>query len=186
MARQMNQLNEEHCARQLEHSGILVCVWDGVELKRVDRSLHRDPPDALFKGVGLNGEPVLVWVEIVGAWRSKEGAKEVFSVAEGKVAPSTGRHGLIVEPDKQTACSVVDAIRKKVGKSSYENLVTKFGLGHLHVFVAQDHYPLFDEYTICEIRGLLPLAILESQSTFRSISVGCGCEVSLLWCSESQ
>ncbi|MYG03511.1 MAG: hypothetical protein F4173_14920 [Acidobacteriia bacterium] len=150
-------------------------------LERIDRAQHGDPPDAMYEGLDARGALLQIWVEITGAWRSPEGAKETLEVAERRKPARTGPHGLLAGPDETTAESVAHAVCLKLQKKSYHDLAHNYGPGHLHVFVSSDHYPLFDAGTLVEIRLYLLMAHLEGQSVFRSVSVGWNGQTYLVW-----
>ena len=154
------------------------------ELSLVDRNEHCDPPDAFYKGLDIHGKQIYTWVEITGAWRSQCGAKRVHDVAEGRSPAPDSRHGLMVDPDTSTARSVARAISKKIGHPPYRRLASEYGTGHLHVFVASDHYPIFDERTVAEIRNYLPIEDLDEQEVIRSVSVGFRHTIHLIWSEE--
>ncbi len=181
MSRQTNQRVEDYWATRLLETGFLAELFHATRLERIDRKKHCDPPDAMYQGVDAHGAPLLLWVEISGAWRSPEGAKETFEVAEGKKPAPTGPHGLLVGPDENTAKSVAQAVRSKLQNESYLDLADNCGPGHLHIFVSSDHYPLFDVGTLAEIRRYVAMAPLDSQSVFRSVSVGWNGQVYLVW-----
>ena len=181
MSRKLNPKVEDYWATRLLETGFLAELFRATQLERVDRKEHGDPPDAMYHGLDANGEPLQVWVEICGAWRSPEDARETFEVAECKRPAPTGPHGLLVGPDEATAKSVADAVRSKLQKGSYCKLVRSYGPGHLHVFVSSDHYPHFDLGTLAEIRRHVATIPLDGQSVFRSVSVGWGGGVFLVW-----
>lgn len=181
MSRKTNRKVEHHWAIQLLETEFLAGLIGATQLERIDRSEHDDPPDAMYQGRDAYGEPLHVWVEICGAWRSAEGAKETLEAVECNKPAPTGPHGLLAEPDKVTAKSVADAVRSKLQKGSYCDLVRNYGPGHLHVFVPSDHYPLVDADTLAEIHRCVTTLPLDGQSVFRSVSVGWGWRVFLLW-----
>ena len=181
MSRHLNQRVEDYWAAQLLETGFLAEFFNVEQLERIGRELHGDPPDALYRGRDALGQRQHVWVEFSGAWRSGREAKETFDIAEGRMRAPTGRHGLLVEPDKATAISVANAVHSKLQKDSYKDLVRRYGPGHLLVFVSSDHFPLFDPETLAEIRRHVAIAPLEGQSVFRSVSVGWHGQIYLVW-----
>lgn len=172
MSRQMNRRVEDYWATRLLETGFLAELYRARRLERIDHAPDKGPPDAKYEGLDARGAQLQIWVEIAGAWRSQEGAKETFEVAEGRRPARTGRHGLLAGPDEATAKSVARAVCSKLQKESYLDLADKYGPGHLHIFVSSDHYPLFDTGTLAEIRRYVAMALLDGQSLFRSVSVG--------------
>ena len=182
MARETNERVEACWAGQLAKSEQFRKMLGATHVKLIDRSLHGDPPDALFDVSHSGGESRTQWCEMSGAWRSPAGAKEVFAAVEGKCLPPRGPRDVMVEPDARTVDSVIRAIMKKLGKDSYRRLVSDHGSGHLHIFLSRDHFPLFDEKRILrDILACLPVEDLEDQDTFQSISFGYRDHVYRLW-----
>lgn len=181
MSRRMNRIVEDYWATRILETGFLAELFRARRLERIDPAQHCDPPDAMYEGLDSRGAQLKIWVEIAGAWRSQEGAKETFEVAEGKKAAETGHHGLLAEPDEATAKSVARAVCSKLQKESYRDLADKYGPGHLHIFVSSNHYPLFDASTLAEIRRYVAMAPLDGQSLFRSVSVGWEGQTYLVW-----
>lgn len=181
MARETNQRVEDYWAGQLARSELLRNMLGATNVQLIDRSLHRDPPDALFEVSYRDGESKKLWCEISGAWRSRKGAREVFEVVEGKRPPPSGPHGVMAEPDARTADSVIRAILKKLGKDTYRELISDHGPGHLHIFLSSDHYPLFDRTTLSGISSRLPVEELEDRALFRSVSLGYHDQLYSLW-----
>ncbi len=171
MSRQTNKEVENYWAARLLETGFLAELVRATQLERIDPEQHGDPPDAMYGGLDARGARLQLWVEISGAWRSAEGAKETFEVAERRKPAPTGPHGLLAGPDQTTAKSVAHAVCSKLKKKSYLALVREFGPGHLHVFVASDHYPLFDIGTLAEIRRYVAMLFLDGQIRI-SISFG--------------
>ena len=151
------------------------------DVELIERRPCDDTLDALFNVSYRDGGFKKLWCEITGAWRSREDAQEVFAVAEGKRNPPTQSHGIMREPDARTANTVTEAIMRKLEKDSYRELMSEYGLGHLHVYIASDHYPLFGEETLSCIREYMPVEHLENQSIFQSLSLGYRDEVFSLW-----
>ena len=185
MPKEIKELKEEvraYWAGRLAQSERFRKMLGATHVELIDRSLHGDPPDALFEVSYGDTASKKLWCEISGAWRSAAGAQEVFEVVEGKRSRPTGSHGVMLNPDARTAESVKRAIMKKLGKDSYSALRSEHGPGHLHIFLARDHYGLFDgETTLPDIRARVPVADLEDQDIFRSVTFGYDEEVYLLW-----
>ena len=181
MSRKTNEMVENYWAGQLAQSEVFRNMLEATNVELIDRSQHRDPPDALFEVSYRDGESKKLWCEISGAWRSPRGAQEVFEVVEGKRPVPSGPHRVMVEPDARTANSVIQAIRKKLGKNTYCELISAHGPGHLHIFLSSDHYPLFGKPTLRCISACLPVGQLEDQAMFRSISLGYRCQLYSLW-----
>lgn len=185
MARETNKQVEAYWAGQLAQSEVYRNLLGATHVELVDRSLHGDPPDALFEVSYSDGESKKLWCEMSGAWRSAAGAKEVFQVVEGKRPPPNGSRGVMRDPDARTADSVINAILKKLEKDSYRGLITDHGPGHLHILVSSAHYPLFDETTLSRIPDCLPVEDLEEQAVFGSITLGWHGQVFRLWSESS-
>lgn len=185
MARKIKELKKEVKAfwtGQLAQSERFRDMLGATHVERIDPGPRDDRPDALFEVSYGDGASKKLWCKIGGAWRSKAGKREVYEVAAGIRPPPSGSHGVMAEPDARTADSVCRTILKKLGKDSYRRLVSDHGSGHLHIFLARDHFPLFDEETtLREIRACLPVAELGDQDVFRSISFGYDGEVYHLW-----
>ena len=181
MSRQTNKEVENYWAARLLETGFLAELFRATQLECIDPEQHGDPPDAMYEGLDAHGDRLQLWVEISGAWRSPAGAKETFEVAEGRKPAPTGPRGLLAGPDEATAKSVARAVCSKLQKDSYLDLADNCGPGHLHVFVSSDHYPLFEVGTLAEIRRHLAMIPLNSQSVFRSVSVGWHGQTYLVW-----
>lgn len=181
MARETNERVENYWAGQLAQSELFRNMLGATNVELIDRSQHRDPPDALFEVSYRDGEPKKLWCEISGAWRSPRGAQEVFEVVEGKRPAPSGPHGVMVEPDARTADSVIQAILTKLGKDTYRELISDHGPGHLHIFLSSDHYPLFGKSTLRCISARLPVEQLQDRAMFRSISLGYHGQLYSLW-----
>ena len=183
MSMATNREVEFYWANQLAQAGVLVEILQATKIKLIDRDSHDDPPDALFEVYYNNSDSHKLWCEIVGAWISEEYARMTFQIAEGRREPPEPleRNGLIQEPDLQIAWDVRRKVEKKLQKQSYEKLVSKYGLGHLHLFVSRDGYRLFDGTTVTRILDELPIQRLECQATFRSVSLGWNDRVLRLW-----
>ena len=178
MARETNERVEVYWAAQSERFREML---GAAHVKLIDRRLHGDPPDALFDVSYSDGESRKLWCEMSGAWNSPADAKEVFAVVEGKRPPPSGPRGVMVEPDARPAATVSRAILKKLEKDSYRRLRSAYGPGHLHIFLASDHFPLFDKAVLSRISACLPVAELEYQDSFQSISFGYRDHVYRLW-----
>ena len=95
-----------------------------------------NPPEAIIQSKRLTR-----WVEVVDAFWSKEWARDQYSFAtpdEEHVSIGLGPHA---GPDLTFANSFVEAVSKKLVKSSYLPVAKKYGPGYLLVNV---DYPLFD------------------------------------------
>ena len=98
-----------------------------------------DPPDAILKST--NGE--YLWIEITDVFRTAEEAKEVYSSAIGRDYEHA--QGLIVGPDRKITYSTVISVEKKMNKTSYQNVLEKYGKGILIIWI---YDPLFSDSTL--------------------------------------
>lgn len=106
----MNRKVEHYWATRLLETGFLAELYRARRLERIDHAPDKGPPDAKYEGLDARGAELQIWVEIAGAWRSQEGARETFEVAERRRPARTGRHGLLAGPDEATAKSVARAL----------------------------------------------------------------------------
>lgn len=181
MARESNVQVEEHWARQLAQSELFRKMLGATHVEWIDRSLHGDPPVALFEVSDSNGASKTLWCEISGAWRSKAGKQETCEASEAKCLPPGQTHRVVVGPNDRIADSVIQAILEERGEDPYCKLKRKYGPGHLHLFPSCDLHPLFNESALSRISARLREEDLQDQDIFRSISFGHDEQVYLLW-----
>lgn len=181
MSSSMKKQVRAYWAGLLAQHEVFRSMLRATDVELIERRLCDDTPDALFNVSYRDGGFEKLWCEITGAWRSREEAQEVVKAAEEKRERSTESHGLMRKPDLCTANSVLVAIMLKLEKDSCRELMSEYGLGHLHVYIASDHYPLFSNRTLSCILDWIPVEDLKEQSIFRSLSLGYRDEVYCLW-----
>lgn len=181
MSRSIKEQVEAYWAGQLAQHEVFRSMLRATEVELVERRPCDSTPDALFNVSYRDGGSKNLWCEMTGAWRSRKDALEVFEIAEGKRNPPTQSHGIMREPDKSTANTVTAAIMRKLEKDSHREWTSKYGLGHLHVYISSDYYPLFGEDTLSRIHEYMPTEDLEDQSIFQSVSLGYRDDVFCLW-----
>lgn len=181
MASESNVQVAKYWAGQLAQSEPFRKMLGATDLEWIDRSLHGDPPVALFEVTCSNGASKKLWCEISGAWRSKAGKQETCEASEEKRIPPGETHKVVVGPADRIADSVVQAILEERGEDSYCELKRKYGPGHLHLFPSCDLHPLFNELALSRISARLREEDLQDQDMFQSISFGHDKQVYCLW-----
>ena len=181
MSSSMKEQVRAYWAGLLAQHEVFRSMLRATDVELIERRPRDDTPDALFNVSYRDGGFEKLWCEITGAWRSRKEAQEVVKAAEEKREPSTEPHGLMPQLDTHTADTVLQSIMQKLEEDSYRELISAYGLGHLHVYVSSDHNPLFDEATLSRILACIPVDDLEDQSIFRSVSLGYRDDVYCLW-----
>ena len=144
-------------------------------VQREDPGSHDDPPDALYRVITSDGMVSHEWAELTGIYPSEDAAMIVFKEARGltnRTVPSLDRLKSVPGMDNLSVAQVTrDAILKKIAKSSYEDVITDWGLGHLVLFVPYQSYPHMSRWTATEILRSLPQEDLRENRYFRSVSL---------------
>ncbi len=143
-------------------------------VRREDPESHDDPPDALYRVVNRDGVR-LEWAELTGVYPSQDAARIVFQEARSRADRSVSSlEELKSVPgmnDLNVAAEARRSVLEKIAKSSYRDLIEKWGLGHLVLFVPYQSYPFMSRWTATEILNNLPQSALRENRYFRSVSL---------------
>lgn len=99
-----------------------------------------NPPEAIIR----SGRTTR-WVEVTDAFWSDAFAQDEYSYATPSEKHKPIGNGPFVGPDAQFAARFVDAVRKKLEKTSYLPSVQAYGPGYLVVPIM---YPLFNSHSL--------------------------------------
>ena len=120
-----------------------------------------NPPEAIIR----SGRTTR-WVEVTDAFWSDAFAQDEYSYATlGEKHKPIG-NGPFVEPDAQFAARFVDAVRKKLEKTSYLPSVQAYGPGYLVVPIM---YPLFNSHSLWYVKQAWARTRIKDLGYFRSI-----------------
>lgn len=120
-----------------------------------------NPPEAIIRS-----GPTTRWVEVTDAFWSDAFAKDEYSYATpGEKHRSIG-NGPFVGPDEQFAARFVDAVRKKLEKTSYLPTAQTYGPGYLVVPIM---YPLFNSDSLWYMKQAWARTPIKDLGCFRSI-----------------
>ena len=107
-------------------------------------------------------------MEVTTAYMSKEFAIDINSYATQGETHKPSREGLIIGPDAHFAGQFIDAVKKKLEKSTYEPSREKYGKGYLIVSI---QYPLFGKDTLRFIRRAWNKSHVNDKNCFKSIYI---------------
>lgn len=91
------------------------------------------------------------WIEVVDVFWSKEWAQDQYSFATpGEAHVPIAAH-IHIGPDDSFANSFIDAVSKKLEKSSYVSIANEHGPGYLVVNI---DYPLLNDRSLYKVKAL--------------------------------
>lgn len=120
-----------------------------------------NPPEAIIR----SGRTTR-WVEVTDAFWSDAFAQDEYSYATpGEKQKSVG-NGPFTEPNSEFAARFVDAVRKKLEKTSYLPSMQAYGSGYLVVPIM---YPLFNSHSLWYMKQEWARTKINDLGYFRSI-----------------
>lgn len=105
-----------------------------------------NPPEAIIQSKRLTS-----WVEVVDVFWSREWARDQYSFATHGERHVPIESQIHIGSDDSFANSFVDAVSKKLEKSSYVPIANEYGPGYLVVNI---DYPLFNSRSLHKVKAL--------------------------------